>query len=772
MIINLTKDASVNNVTLTEMNKADYNNAMREWESQVSQACDNDSLPSIANELTTALRYSIPEYKQFAEKEANHDVEHMSMSSIFESKAKKILSMYAELIKTFKKPTNFTAPYSIISRAIRSVLEDYTDNSDAMRKIEKYSDMLQDVNHIEADKKIIKDALKTFFDTVGNNLARDYQMLKKKTPSTLFESKSIKESAEVSRDEMINTIWEAPYNTRVFEDVDATFEPTLCKYLNCTVDDLHSGENSGFDVEDALTELPDAELINCYNDYVSHVLSYLNMNNIHSLTDDDITFLKDLGIPVYDSYKFYDEEDAINTIDNVYFNNHDDKNYRIALSRIIRSCGANGYPVDGEFYGETYWDYEKALELIDVLNYINKKQVNESKSINEAISEDSLPNGWQKDERTLNRYTCHNDRFFASASISNSMADPRNIQTIIQIIDKVNPDNAQQKVDIVKISDVDTEWDNVLLNTIIKANNLMKELVEDEPFDESKSINEAANPENAEMNKMIANTIATKLHRTPKFKAELEAAGLKIIDNGWSTYNNWAVEGPNGKTVCLSKGRDNKPRIYNGPGSIASKDAVNAFDFVNYLCIDRTDRDDYIQHGGVGRTNGRAMIYHRDGSAIEPDYSPKSKTQQYLDLRKSEKDANNMISHYDRDIERAKEQIAKIQADIDRWAGYKSNERQKIIDKLNEIDTLLKSAGVRTESLMKLKVNEEYTVESDEYYPIAFRYLDSEIIDICGYARDNLKNMNEAELTSVVNACRKFYNEIDEIATDVKNRNS
>ena len=133
------------------------------------------------------------------------------------------------------------------------------------------------------------------------------------------------------------------------------------------------------------------------------------------------------------------------------------------------------------------------------------KSLKESKSINEAISKDSLPDGWQKDERTLNRYIYHNDRFFASASISNSVADPRNIQTIIQIIDKVNPDNAQQKVDIVKISDVDTEWDNVLLNTIIKANNLLKELVEDEPSDESKSINESVNNVNVETDDSIVN---------------------------------------------------------------------------------------------------------------------------------------------------------------------------------------------------------------------------------------------------------------------------
>lgn len=200
---------------------------------------------------------------------------------------------------------------------------------------------------------------------------------------TLYESKSIKESAKISRDEMIDALWYAPYRTKLYGDVDTTFIPTLCKYLNCIADEL-SFDNFD-DFSDAMSKLSDSELMNCYNDYVSHVLSYLDMDNITFLTDDDITLLDGIGVSV-GSYNFYDAEDAINTIDNIYFNNRDNKNYRIALSRIIRSCGANGYPVDGEFYEETYWDYERALKLIDVLNYINNKQVNESKSVNENYS--------------------------------------------------------------------------------------------------------------------------------------------------------------------------------------------------------------------------------------------------------------------------------------------------------------------------------------------------------------------------------------------------
>ena len=209
----------------------------------------------------------------------------------------------------------------------------------------------------------------------------DYEIIEKR-PEGLDESKSIKESAEVGRAEMIDALWYAPYRSKLYRDVDTTFEPTLCKYLNCTADELSFNNFDAF--SDAMAKLSDSELMNCYNDYVSHVLSYLNMDNIPILTDDDITLLEGIGVSV-GSYNFYDAEDAINTIDSVYFNNRDNKNYRIALNRIIRDCGANGYPVDGEFYEETYWDYERALKLIDVLNHISNKHVDESKSIKEDL---------------------------------------------------------------------------------------------------------------------------------------------------------------------------------------------------------------------------------------------------------------------------------------------------------------------------------------------------------------------------------------------------
>lgn len=225
-------------------------------------------------------------------------------------------------------------------------------------------------------------------DVDGDFRETSYGLVADVTKVKVNESKSIKESIKVSRDEMIDALWYAPYRSKLYSDVDTTFIPTLCKYLNCTADELSFDNFNAF--SDAMSNLSDSELMNCYNDYVSHVLSYLDMNNITILTDDDITLLDGIGVSV-GSYNFYDAEDAINTIDNVYFNNQDNKNYRIALNKIIRDCGANGYPVDGEFYEETNWDYERALKLIDVLNYINNKQVNESKSIKESPDMYGLP---------------------------------------------------------------------------------------------------------------------------------------------------------------------------------------------------------------------------------------------------------------------------------------------------------------------------------------------------------------------------------------------
>ena len=282
---------------------------------------------------------------------------------------------------------------------------------------------------------------------------------------------------------------------------------------------------------------------------------------------------------------------------------------------------------------------------------------------------------------------------------------------------------------------------------------------------ESIKLDEAANPENAELNMKIAKTLATKLTKEPKYRADLEAAGFELYDSDWSTYKNWAVKGPNGKSVVLSKGYDNKPRIYNSAHSLATKDAINVFDFVNYLTMDFTDRHDYRAHGGIGRTNSDVMVRNRDGSAVDANFLPKTKTQQYHDLQKSVKDAKWDVDYYSDKIDSIHKQIAQLQKDADRYLDDKSMSKDKLMAKLSEIDTLLKSMGVRSaeESLkMRIKESDDY-IDSPKY--IADRYLDFDIPDMCADTLKVLDNMSESTLAELISACRTFYNTLDEICT-------
>lgn len=313
--------------------------------------------------------------------------------------------------------------------------------------------------------------------------------------------------------------------------------------------------------------------------------------------------------------------------------------------------------------------------------------------------------------------------------------------------------------------DVSVDYEKLSTDDKKRITNLIKSK------SESKSIKEAANPQNADLNMKIAKTLATKLTKEPKYRADLEAAGFELYDSDWSTYKNWAVKGPNGKSVVLSKGYDNKPRIYNSANSLATKDAINVFDFVNYLTIDFTDRHDYRAHGGIGRTNSdNVYIKNKDGSAIDADFSPETKTQQYQRLQKSVKDAKWDIDYYSREIDRIHTQIAQLQKDADRYLDSKSKSKDSLMTKLAEIDTLLKSMGVRTEAVHKLTAhikddsgNGTDYMDSARY--TADRFLDLDIPDMCADTLKVLDNMSESTLAELINACRTFYNTLDEICT-------
>ena len=73
--------------------------------------------------------------------------------------------------------------------------------------------------------------------------------------------------------------------------------------------------------------------------------------------------------------------------------------------------------------------------------------------------------------------------------------------------------------------------------------------------DENSTLTEAENPANAEINRKILNTIKTKADVEPRFKKDLEDAGLKVTKD----FGEWYVEGPNGRRLSkydITGGKD------------------------------------------------------------------------------------------------------------------------------------------------------------------------------------------------------------------------
>ena len=85
-------------------------------------------------------------------------------------------------------------------------------------------------------------------------------------------------------------------------------------------------------------------------------------------------------------------------------------------------------------------------------------------------------------------------------------------------------------------------------------------------------------------NEMIYKTITTKMSKEPKFKAVLEDMGFEILDTNWSDYDYWGIKcRDTGVMIVLSRGYDNKRRLYkNGTHAVKTKE-IKKIDFANML---------------------------------------------------------------------------------------------------------------------------------------------------------------------------------------------
>lgn len=100
-------------------------------------------------------------------------------------------------------------------------------------------------------------------------------------------------------------------------------------------------------------------------------------------------------------------------------------------------------------------------------------------------------------------------------------------------------------------------------------------------------LNEAPNPENAEINKKILSTIRAKSDIEPRYADDLRAAGLKVEPDKYS-QGHWTITGPNGRKIT----RDD---FLGGKYARFKNDSKKAVDYYNLLNKE-FDKEKYRYH--------------------------------------------------------------------------------------------------------------------------------------------------------------------------------
>ena len=158
-------------------------------------------------------------------------------------------------------------------------------------------------------------------------------------------------------------------------------------------------------------------------------------------------------------------------------------------------------------------------------------------------------------------------------------------------------------------------------------------------------------------NQMILKTISTKANKEPKYKAILEDMGLKVYKSNWSVYNNWAVGCPaTGKSVCLSKGRDNKKRLYDGYSPIHH---VRDFEKVDLLSFLKSPYRPYYKKGIQSEYRELRYSIQNAKRSIKDEEESISDLQKKIDTLNDEMESKKEYLHKAKeDLRKARERVA------------------------------------------------------------------------------------------------------------------
>ena len=145
-------------------------------------------------------------------------------------------------------------------------------------------------------------------------------------------------------------------------------------------------------------------------------------------------------------------------------------------------------------------------------------------------------------------------------------------------------------------------------------------------------IEEAINQENAEINSKIFRTMKTKIGVEPKYAEDLKALGITWEDKAHSSQGYWAVKGPNGKVLVISKSKsNNKLGIFDPHSSKGDRDNMQKIDYLNFLTMGEKEWDSK-------RYSGQNKPYFAD-KTYSRTYNPDEVGKDSRDFRDSKTDA-------------------------------------------------------------------------------------------------------------------------------------
>lgn len=181
----------------------------------------------------------------------------------------------------------------------------------------------------------------------------------------------------------------------------------------------------------------------------------------------------------------------------------------------------------------------------------------------------------------------------------------------------------------------------------------------------TKSVVEAVNKDNAEVNAMIRDTLKTKSDKTPKYYDELTAMGYTLTKDAPSTYNYWGIEGP-GRMVVVSKG--DKRGLYSGGYGVTSvlsgdkyKERKDKVDYKNLL-----DKKPNTTYKHLKYSNSRSL------SKVNDLRSNKWNAEFYDELAEDE-----LVK-----IQKLKLEIDKLEKSVDKYRQQAEDSRAKSVELL------------------------------------------------------------------------------------------